>query len=46
MLIFLSVGTVLVITAGANFRNTFELMRGSGELTMGNLETSLSDYVA
>lgn len=45
VLIFLSVGTVLAITAGANFRNTFELMRGSGELTMGNLETSLSDYI-
>ncbi|MEM9106461.1 MAG: hypothetical protein AAGC96_12470, partial [Pseudomonadota bacterium] len=44
-LILLSVGTVLFITAGANFRNTLELLQGSGKLTMANLETRLRDYV-
>jgi adenylate cyclase len=44
-LILLSVGTVLFITAGANFRNTFELLRDSGELTMSGLETSVRAYV-
>ena len=44
-LILLSVGIVLFITAGANFRNTLELLRESGELTMSNLETRLRDYV-
>ena len=44
-LILLSVGIVLFITAGANFRNTLELLRESGELTMANLETRLRDYV-
>ncbi|MCP4319569.1 MAG: hypothetical protein GY789_27190 [Hyphomicrobiales bacterium] len=44
-LILLSVGTVLFITAGANFRNTLELLQGSGKLTMGNLEIRLRDYV-
>lgn len=44
-LIALSVGTVLFITAGANFRNTFELLRDSGELTMSGLESSVRDYV-
>ncbi len=45
LLILLSVGTVLFITAGANFRNTFELLRNSGELTMSGLETSVKAYV-
>ena len=44
-LILLSVGTVLFITAGANFRNTLELLQDSGRLTMANLETRLRDYV-
>lgn len=44
-LIALSVGTVLFITAGANFRNTFELLRDSGELTMSGLESGVRDYV-
>ncbi|MEX3008305.1 adenylate/guanylate cyclase domain-containing protein [Hoeflea sp. TYP-13] len=44
-LILLSVGTVLFITAGANFRNTLELLQESGSLTMSNLETRLTDYV-
>ena len=44
-LIALSVGTVLFITAGANFRNTFELLRESGELTMASLESGVRDYV-
>lgn len=44
-LILLSVGIVLFITAGANFRNTLELLRESGELTMSNLEIRLRDYV-
>lgn len=44
-LIALSVGTVLFITAGANFRNTFELLRDSGALTMSSLESSVRDYV-
>ncbi|MEM6462111.1 MAG: adenylate/guanylate cyclase domain-containing protein [Pseudomonadota bacterium] len=43
-LILLSVGSVLLITAGANFRNTLELLRESGRLTMSNLETRLRDY--
>ena len=45
LLILVSVGTVLFITAGANFRNTFELLRDSGELTMSGLETSVRSYV-
>lgn len=45
LLILISVGTVLFITAGANFRNTFELLRNSGELTMNGLETSVRSYV-
>lgn len=44
-LIALSVGTVLFITAGANFRNTFELLRDSGALTMSSLESGVRDYV-
>ena len=44
-LVLVSVGTVLAITASANFRNTFELMQGSGALTMGSLERGLDDYV-
>ncbi len=44
-LILLSVGTVLFITAGANFRNTLELLQDSGELTMSSLESGVRDYV-
>ncbi len=44
-LILLSVGTVLTITATANFKNTFELLVNSGELTMGTLETDVRGYV-
>lgn len=45
LLIALSVGTVLFITAGANFRNTLELLRDSGRLTMSSLEDQLRTYV-
>lgn len=44
-LILLSVGTVLAITATANFKNTFELLVNSGELTMDNLESEVRTYV-
>ncbi len=45
LLIALSVGTVLFITAGANFRNTLELLRDSATLTMSSMETQLRAYV-
>lgn len=45
LLIALSVGTVLFITAGANFRNTLELLRDSAALTMSSMETQLRAYV-
>lgn len=45
LLIALSVGTVLFITAGANFRNTLELLRNSATLTMSSMETQLRAYV-
>ncbi len=44
-LILISVGTVLFITASANFKNTIELLREAGALTMSNLETRLRDYL-
>lgn len=44
-LILVSVGTVLFITASANLKNTVELLREAGALTMANLETRLRDYL-
>ncbi|MDA4848804.1 adenylate/guanylate cyclase domain-containing protein [Hoeflea poritis] len=44
-LILVSVGTVLFITASANLKNTVELLREAGALTMSNLETRLRDYL-